>query len=130
LRERLTGVAGAEDLEVVADFAEAVLLGNRIGPSLDGWSRDLDRTAADAADQMMVMPGRAATVRSLAVVGSDGVEVACFGHELQGSVDRGQSDTFAVVSEIVVDLLGGPEVVPIGQDLFDCRALSGLALST
>jgi hypothetical protein len=106
-----------------------VLLGDRIGPSLDGWSRDLDRTAADAADQMMVMPGRAATVRSLAVVGSDGVEIACFGHELQRSVDRGQPDTFTVVSEIVVDLLGRPEVVPIGQDLLDCRPLSGLALS-
>ena len=56
LRELLTGVAGAEDLEVVADFAEAVLLGHRIGPSLDRRSRDLDRTTADAADQMMVMP--------------------------------------------------------------------------
>jgi hypothetical protein len=114
----------------VADFAEAVPLGHCVGPSLDRRSRDLDRTTADAADQMMMMPGRAATVRGLTIVGSDGVEIACLAHELQGSVDRGQADAFIVMSQIVMYLLGRPEVVPIGQDLLDRRSLPGPALST
>jgi len=32
--ESLTGIAGAEDLQVMADLPEAILLGNRIGPTL------------------------------------------------------------------------------------------------
>src|SRR4249920_4250518 len=104
--EPLTGVAGAEDLEVVADFAEAMPLGHGVGPPLNRRSRDLDCPTADAAYQMMMMPGRAATVRRLTVVGTDGIEFACFGHELQGAVDRGQADAFAMMSQIVIDLLG------------------------
>ena len=60
----------------MADLPEAVLLGNRIGPALDRRSRDLDRPTADAADEVVVMPGRAAAVRSLTVAGPDGIKIA------------------------------------------------------
>ena len=114
----------------MADLPEAVLRGHRIGPTLHSWSRDFDRATTGPTDEMMVVPGGAAAVRSLTVVGSDGVEIACLAHELQGSIDRGQADAFAVMSQIVMDLLGRSEVVPIGQDLLDCRSLPGPALST
>jgi hypothetical protein len=51
----LTGVAGAEDLEVVTDLAKPVLCGYRVGPPLHRRARYLDRTTADAADQMMMV---------------------------------------------------------------------------
>src|SRR5829696_6726437 len=79
---------------------------------------------------MVVVSGRAATVRRLTVAGSDGVEIACVAHQLQGSVDRGQADAFAVMSKIVVDLLSCSEVMAIGQYLLDSGPLPGLALST
>ena len=114
----------------MADLSEAVLLGNRVGPSLDRRARDLDRPAADAADQMMMVPRRATAVRRLTLVGSDGVEITCIGHELQRPIDRSQADAFAVMSQIVMNLLGGPEVMSIRQDLLDGGPLPGLALST
>ena len=50
--------AGAEDLQVVADLAEAVLGGDGVGPALHGRAGDLDGPTAAAADQMVVVPGR------------------------------------------------------------------------
>jgi predicted ATPase len=47
---------------------------------------------------MMMMPGRAAAVRRLAVVGADGVKLASLGHQLQSPIDRGQAYAFAVMS--------------------------------
>jgi Beta-lactamase len=126
----LTGVAGAEDLEVVTDLAKPVLLRHRVGPPLHRRSRDLDRTTADAADQMMVVAGRAPSIGRLTVVGSDRVELANFGHELQGSVDRGQPDAFALMPQVVMDLLSCPEIVAIGEDFLDRSPLPGFALST
>src|SRR5829696_7979010 len=79
---------------------------------------------------MVVVSGRAATVRRLTVAGSDGVEIACVAHQLQGSVDRGQADAFAVMSKIVVDLLSCSEVMAIGQYLLNSGPLPSLALST
>ena len=75
------------------------------------------------------MPGRAAAVRGLTVAGADGVQIADVGHQLQGAIDRGQSDAFPVMSQIVVNLLRGSEVVSIRQDLFDRCALASLALT-
>ena len=50
------GVAGAEDLQVVTDLSEAMLLGHRVGPSLDRRAGDLDCPPTCAADQMMMVP--------------------------------------------------------------------------
>src|SRR4029453_14601192 len=80
----LTGVAGAEDLEVVTDLTKSVLCGHCVGPSLHRRARDLNRTTADAADQMMVVAGRAPAIGRLTLVGSDPVELAYFGHEFEG----------------------------------------------
>ena len=123
-------VTRAEDLQVVADLPKAVLLRNGIRPPLYGRSRDFDRTTTDATNQMMMMPGRAPAVRSLTLVGSDSVKVPGIGHELQSPIDRGQADAFAVMSQVVVNLLRRPEVVLICQDLLDRGALPGTALST
>jgi hypothetical protein len=127
----LTGIAGAEDLQVMADLPEAILLGNRIGPTLDSRSRDLDRSTADAADEVVVVvPGGAAAVRGLTVAGADRVKIAGIGHELQGSVNRRQTNAIAVMSQIVMNLLCRPKVEPIGQDFFHRCALSGPPLRT
>ena len=114
----------------MTDLSEAVLLGDRVGPTLDRRARDLDRPPTCAADQMMMVARRATAVRRLTLVGSDGVEITCIGHELQRPIDRGQADAFAVMAQIVVNLLGGPEVMSIRQDLLDGGPLPGLALRT
>jgi hypothetical protein len=123
-------VAGAEDLQVVADLPKAVLLRNGIRPPLYGRSRDFDRTTTDATDQMMMVSGRAPAVRRLTLVGSDGVEVPNIVHELQSPIDGGQADAFAVMTQVVVNLLRRPKVVLIRQDLLDRGALPGTALGT
>jgi hypothetical protein len=115
----------------VADLPEAVLLGNGVGPALDRWSRDLDRSTTDTTDQMMMMmAGRAAAVRRFAVVGPDGVKFAGIGHELQRAIHRGKADALAEMSQVVVNLLRCAEVVLIGKDLRDRGALSSPALCT
>jgi hypothetical protein len=91
-------IAGAEDLQIVADLPEAVLLGNGIGPPFDRRSGYLDRATTQTADQMMMMAGRTPAVRSLALVGTDGVKFTGIGHELQSAIDRGEADAFAVMS--------------------------------
>ena len=128
--KHLTGVAGAEDLEVVTDLAEPVLRSHRVGPPLHRRSGDLDRTTANAADQMMMVARRATAICRLTLVGSDGVEFAYFGHQLQGPVDRGQADPLSLMPKVVVNLLCCPEVVAIGEDFLNGGPLPGLALST
>jgi hypothetical protein len=126
-----TGVAGAEDLQIVTDLPEAVLLGDGIGPPLHRRSRHLDGTTTQAADQMMMMlTRRAAAVRRFTVAGPDGIDIACVGHELQGAIDSSQTDPFAVVSQIVVYLLGGSEVMLTEKNLFDRGALPSPPLRT
>ena len=112
----------------MTDLSEAVLLRDRVSPSLYRGAGDLNRAATGAADQMVMVSGRAATVRRLTVAGSDGVEIACVAHQLQGSVDRGQADAFAVMSKIIVDLLRRSEVVLIRQNLRDGGSLPSAAL--
>jgi hypothetical protein len=112
----------------VADLAEAVLLGDPGGPALDGGAGDLDRTTADPADQVMVVPGRTAPVRHFAVTGPQRVDLAALSHRLQGPVDGGQPDPVAALAEQVVDLLRGTEIVQVGQDRVHRRPLPGAAL--
>src|SRR5687767_5514873 len=107
-----------------------MLLGHRIGPSLDSRSGDFDSTATCAADQMVMVASRAAAIRRLTLVSSDRVDITCFSHQLQGPIDRGQADACAMMAQIVVNLLGGSEVMSIRQDLLDRRPLPGFALST
>jgi hypothetical protein len=112
----------------MTDFPEAVLGGNGVGPSLHRLSRDFDCSTTHPADQMMVMTGRTPAISGLALVGSDDVEFAGVGHQLQCAIDRGQAYAFAVMSQVVVNLLGRSKVMPIRQHLLDRSALSGAAL--
>lgn len=128
--ETSTTIAGAEDLQVMTDFTKSVLCRNCIGPALDCRAGHLDRTTAVAADQMVVVAGRAAAIRGLTVAGTDGVQITYVGHQLQRAIDRGQSDAFPVMSQIIVNLLRGSEVVSIRQDLLDRRALPSFTLHT
>ena len=112
----------------MTDLAEAMLGGNCIGPALNRRTGDFDRTTTVAAYQMVMVAGRAAAIRRLAVAGPDRVKVAHVGHELQCAVDRRQPNAFAVLSQVVMNLLRGPKVVATGQDVLDCCALPGATL--
>jgi hypothetical protein len=114
----------------VTDFAKSVLRGNRICPALNRRTRDFDRTTAGTAEQVVVVAGRAAAIRRLTVAGPECVEVAGISHQLQGPIDRRQTDAFAVLSQILVNLLGRPEVVTIGKDFLDRSTLPRPALRT
>jgi len=56
---------------------------------------------------------RAPPVRRLAVGRAQYVDLAGVGERLQSPVNRGQADGLARAAELLVDLLGGPEVVEI-----------------
>ena len=112
----------------MTDLPEAVLGGNGIGPPLHRRSRDFDGSTTHTADQMMMVSGRASAICGLAFVGSDDVEFAGVGHQLQGAINRGQTYALTVMSQVVVNLLGRSKVMSIRQHLFDCSALSGAAL--
>jgi hypothetical protein len=120
--------APAEDLQMVLNVAEPVLVGDVVCPSLDGWAFDLDGAAAVAADEVVVVAHRAASVGGFAVVGADQVELAGVGHHQQGSVDGCQPDVLALVAEVVVDLACGAEVVGAGEQVGNGGALPSLSL--
>jgi hypothetical protein len=113
---------------MVLDVAKAVLVGDVVGPPLDGGAFDLHGAAAVAADQVMVMAHRAAPVGGFAVVGSDQVKLASVSHHQQGPVDGCQPDALTLVAEVVVDLAGGAEVVGTGEQVGDSSALPRLPL--
>jgi hypothetical protein len=91
-------IAGAKDFKIMTDFSKAVSRSDCIGPPLDRRSRYLDRPTADAAHQVMMVTGRAATVCCLTVIGPNGIKIARVGHQLQGPINRGQANAFAVMS--------------------------------
>ena len=105
-------VAGAEDLQVVADVAEAVLGGHRVGPLLHRRPGDLDRPAAATADQMVVVAGRAAPVGRLAVARS-AARPARRPRPSPAGCGRPWSARSArpTLAQVVVDLLRGAELV-------------------
>src|SRR5690348_14821494 len=101
-----------EDLHGVRDVHIAVLDGNRLRPLLDGRALDLDRLAADAADEVVVvLAGGAAAVDGLAVGGTQYVDLAGVGEGLQCAVHGGESDGVTLVLEHVVELLRTAELV-------------------
>ena len=78
---------------------------------------------------MMVMSSRTTPVRRLTLVGSDGIKITRVAHELQGPIHRCQANTFAVMSQVVVNLLCRSKVMPIGQNFFDRGALASPTLT-
>ena len=113
---------------MVLNLAESVLVGDVVGPPLDGGAFDLDGAAAVAAHEVVVVAHRAAPVGGFAVVGSDQVKLAGVGHHQQGSVDGCQPNVLTLVAEVVVDLAGGAEVVGAGEQVGDCGALPRVPL--
>src|SRR3978361_2281011 len=109
---------------------EAFLAGDLVGPALDGWALDLDRTSAAATDQVMVVARTALAVEHFAVVVAQGVDLFGVGQRLQAAVDRRQADRRAAVGEDVVDLLRTGESVEIAQNGDDCASLAGVAAQT
>jgi hypothetical protein len=113
---------------MVLDVAKAVLVGDVVGPPLDGGAFDLDGASAVAADEVVVVAHRAASVGGFAVAGADQVELAGVGHHQQGAVDGCQPNVLTLVAEVVVDLTGGTEVVGAGEQVGDSGALPRLPL--
>jgi hypothetical protein len=95
----------------MADVGEAVRERNLVGPVLDGRALDLDRAAAVPADQVVVVAAGAAAVGRLTVVGAKLVDLAGVAERLQRPVHRGQSDPLTLVSQPVVQLLRGEELL-------------------
>jgi hypothetical protein len=113
---------------MMLNLAKPVFVGDVVGPPLDGGAFDLDGAAAVAADEVVVVPHRAASVGSFAVAGADQVELAGVGHHQQGAVDGCQPNVLTFVAEVVVDLAGRAEVVGAGEQVGDSGALSRLPL--
>ena len=80
-------------------------LGDAPGPLLDGRSLHLDRGAAAAAHQVVVMGAGAAAVARLAVLGPAARRPRRLGEQLQGAVDRRQAHGVAPAGQQLVDLL-------------------------
>ena len=120
--------APAEDLEMVLNVAEPVLVGDVVGPAFDSGAFDLDGASAVAADEMVVVAHRAASVGGFAVAGADQVELAGVGHHQQGAVDGCQPNVLTLVAEVIVDLAGGAEVVGAGEQVGDGGTLPRLPL--
>jgi hypothetical protein len=113
---------------MVLDVAKPMLIGDVVGPPLNGGAFDLDGASAVAADKVVVVAHRAAAVGGFAVAGADQVELAGVGHHQQGAVDGCQSDVLTLVAEVVVDLAGCAEVVGAGEQVGDSCALPRLPL--
>src|SRR6185312_7809952 len=109
---RRTLAAQPEDLDGVREVGEAVPLRDGLRPRLDRGSLDLDGRAAPPAHQVVVVLGaRAPPVDGLARVGAEHVDLAAVGQRLQGAVHGGEADAVAAAAQLLVDLLGGAEVV-------------------
>src|SRR6476469_3202462 len=115
--------AGAEDLQRVVHFGEAVLGADPGRPRLDGAALDLDRAAAVAAHQVVVVTCRARAVDGLTVVGAQHVDLAVGGHGLQVAVDGGEADLVAAGPQERVQLLGRAELAGAGEQRSDGRSL-------
>jgi hypothetical protein len=113
---------------MVLNLAKPVFVGDVVGPPLDGGAFDLYGPATVAADKVVMVPHRAASVGGFSVAGADQVELAGVRHHQQGAVDGCQPDIFAPVAEIVVDLAGRTEVVGAREQVGDGGALSRLPL--
>jgi hypothetical protein len=112
----------------VRHLGEAVLQGDALRPVLHGRALHLDRLAARAAHEVVVVVLGAAPVGGLAGAGAQHVDLAGVGQGLQGAVDRGQADAVAAPAQLLVDLLRGAEVGELVEQVRDRGALTGRPL--
>src|SRR5687768_6788503 len=83
----LAGSADAEQLHGVADVGETVRVGDLVCPSFDRRSLHLDRLAAGATHQVMVVRRAACAVGSLAPGGAQDVCKAGVDQGLESPID-------------------------------------------
>jgi len=99
------------------------------GPGLDGGGLHLNRPAAVAAQQVVVVHGHsAAPVDSLAVAIAQHIHKFLVGQGLQDPVGSGQRNRNTLVLEYPVQLLGAHEVIELVQGCADSDPLLGDAL--
>jgi hypothetical protein len=92
------------------DLREPSLLGDLLGPALDGLALDLDAPPAGAAGEVVMMSvGLAPPVQGLTAGIPDRVHPARLAEYLQVPVDRRQAHGFAAFPELGVDLLSAAE---------------------
>lgn len=103
-------IAASKQFQFVFDVTETVFPGNLFGPGLKIGCLDFHRFAAFAADEVMVVLGRATPVGRLPVGSAKHIEFVGVDHELQSAVDRGDSHFFSRVGEFCVKLLRGLEL--------------------
>lgn len=124
------GTVGAqsEDFQIVLHVAESMSLSDLAGPALHCRSFDFDGTAAAPAYQVVMVTGRAPAVGGFTIVGPDGVQLVGACHQLQGSVNGGESDSRTGMTQVIVNLTGRAELVGPPEDLLNCGTLAGPTL--
>ena len=97
-------LAQAEHLQRVSFDGEAVLVGDAFQPAF-GRRFNFHGFAAVRTDEVMMVPVIAAQAEQLLPVETDRVGAAGFSQGVELPVDRGESDMFATVFQLAVQLL-------------------------
>ena len=103
-------LAQAEHLQRVPFDGEAVLVGDAFQPAF-GRRFNFHGFAAVRTDEVMMVSVVAAQAEQLLAVEADRVGAARLGQGVELPVDRGESDMFATVFQLAVQLLRGDEFV-------------------
>ena len=123
-------LAQAEHLQRVPFNGEAVLVGDAFQPAF-GRRFNFHGFAAVRTDEVMMVPVIAAQAEQLLPVETDRVGAAGFSQGVELPVDRGESDMFATVFQLAVQLLRGDEFVIgfYGKDLAEAEMNSSQPFS-
>jgi hypothetical protein len=118
--------AGAHNLHGVRDVDEASLGSDLLGPTFDSSAGNLNRPAAHAAQQMVMVAGTAASaVKGLAFGRSHRVDKPGVSECAQLVVHRRQPDLLAPPTQRLVQLLRAAELLSIVDDHSKGALLSG-----
>jgi zinc/manganese transport system ATP-binding protein len=112
----------------VIDLREARLPGNPRGPGLDLGPVDLLRRATHPADEMVMVRPAAPAIETLAVGGSEHVDLTGVGERLQVPIHRCEADPLPRTAKLGVQLLRTAEGVAVREGGEDRLALTRPAL--
>ena len=99
-----------------------------VGPLLDCRTGDLDGGTAGSAHQVMMVLTAAHAVDALAIVIDELINLARLGQRLKRAIDSRQADRGTAMTQVIMQLLSGAEVIDLGEQFGHGRALPGLAL--